>query len=73
MIIPEHSSSFTREQLQGALEDVQHRLGINDENENQIERTTHRERLLEQQDMLVEALSSLDTPSNSSPSTDSTS
>jgi hypothetical protein len=64
MSIPERQPTSDREQLQAALHYVQRRLEINDENENQMERTAYRDQLLEQQDDLIEALSSLDVSSD---------
>ena len=71
MTIPERQPTSDHEQLQATLRHVQHRLEINDENENQMERTTYRDRLLEQQDELLEALSDL--PSDPPPPLDSAS
>jgi hypothetical protein len=60
MITPEYQPSSSRDQLQTILSQVQHKLEINDENENQIERSENRDSLLEQQDALLEMLSALD-------------
>lgn len=73
MTIPEYPPRSNREQIQAALSDVQRRLELNDENENQIERTARRDQLLEQQDDLLEALSSFDLPSDPPPPLDPTS
>ena len=72
MHTPEYPSASEREQLQFALLHIQHQLEINDENENPLERSANRDCLLEQQDVLLEFLSSFDSPKHSLPTSNST-